>query len=126
MFTLFLRDRLEILHTCSTCPCRGLTSGVAFVFVSSPKTFGLRWSNFSEKSHLTKNQAKKKKKGEKSDVFAKGTYIEDGCKISAKFHVSESKKRRGHSPGNKLGGFNVYVMEFELHHEGCISSNEAF
>ena len=70
MSTPFLRDKT--LEFCArvlrahpeVCP------SFFFLFVFSPKIVGLRWSTFSEKSKLTKNQATKKNKKTLREVFA--------------------------------------------------------
>ena len=82
----------EILHTCSTCPFRGLTRWGGGVFLFSPKEIG---QGGYDKSYLTKNQAKKKTRRVRSSQG----HTEDVCKIPR----SGSKKRRGRSPANKFG-----------------------
>ena len=67
------------------------------------KKNGLRWSIFSEKSQLTENQAKRRRKEKPHRVRCSQGQAEEVCKISR----PESKKERGHSPANKVMGFNV-------------------
>ena len=66
------------------------------------KIFGLRWSTFSEKI-LTDEKSGKKQTNKKQQVRSAHGHIIDLYNISR----LESKKRRGHSPGNKFGVFSV-------------------
>ena len=73
-----------------------------FLNFFSPKTIGLRWSKFSEKSCSDEKSGKKREEKKSSGVRSSQGYIGDSCKISR----FESKKRRGHSPRNtSIWGF---------------------
>ena len=69
--------------------------GEGLLFFFSRKKNGLRWATFSKKILTDEKSDKKKQKKTISEVFAMAH------RRRAKFHGSESKKRRGHSPGNK-------------------------
>ena len=85
----------EILHTCSTCSSRGLTS--FFFFFFSCVLFA---ENLVEGGpHLPKFVNNKNKRQVRSSQW----HIKDVCKISR----FESKKRREHSSGNTFGLFYV-------------------
>ena len=70
MSTPFLRGYPEILHTCSTCPSRGLASGGFSVFFPPPRTFDLRCSTVSKNKKLTKKRRKRQRKKRTGEVFA--------------------------------------------------------
>ena len=73
-----------------------------YIYISfGENIWAIRWCTFSEKSYLTKKSGKKQTK--KRQVRCSKGHIEDVRKIS----WSESKKRRGHSPGNTVAALNV-------------------
>ena len=106
MSTPFLRDvDAEILHACSTCPSRGQTS-VFLLFIFADK-------NWAKVGHIFRKILTGEISGEnkkKNLVRCSQGHVEDVCTISR----SESKKRRGHSPGNSFGVFSVNNREWIL------------
>ena len=99
---VFERDP-EILHTHFQCPPLGLTSRGGFFFsYFSPKVLGAKLVHTFRKIVTDEKSGEKKNKKKYRARSSQGC-IEDVCNMFR----SESKNRRGHSPGNKLGGFDV-------------------
>ena len=100
----FCEIGLAILHTCCTCPFRGLTSGggvILLVFLA--ETFWYKVVHIFQKN-LKWRKIRPKSKKRKWQVRCSQGHIDDVCEISR----SESEKRRWHSPGNTFRAFNLY------------------